>query len=29
MTYDAINQVITEKDPNIREQYKEITPMLD
>ncbi len=29
MTYDAVNQIITEKDPNIREQYKEITPMLD
>ncbi len=26
--YDAVNQIITEKDPNIREQYKEITPML-
>lgn len=29
MTYDAVNQIITEKDPNIREQYNEITPMLD
>ncbi len=28
-TYDAVNQIITEKDPNIREQYNEITPMLD
>ncbi|MGT0197960.1 RNB domain-containing ribonuclease [Staphylococcus aureus] len=26
MTYDAVNSIITEKDPNIREQYKEITP---
>ncbi len=29
MTYDAVNQIITEKDPTIREQYNEITPMLD
>ena len=29
MTYDAVNQIITEKDPAIREQYNEITPMLD
>ncbi|PWZ86944.1 RNB domain-containing ribonuclease, partial [Staphylococcus pseudintermedius] len=27
--YDAVNQIITEKDPAIREQYNEITPMLD
>ena len=29
MTYDAVNQIITEKDPNVRKQYQEITPMLD
>ncbi|HFN8885828.1 TPA: ribonuclease R [Staphylococcus aureus] len=29
MTYDAVNQIITENDPTIREQYNEITPMLD
>ncbi|EHJ08923.1 ribonuclease R [Staphylococcus simiae] len=29
MTYDAVNQIITEQDPKVREQYKEITPMLD
>ncbi|WP_157037463.1 RNB domain-containing ribonuclease, partial [Staphylococcus haemolyticus] len=29
MTYDAVNQIITEKDPDVRKQYQEITPMLD
>lgn len=29
MTYDAVNQIITEKDHDVRKQYQEITPMLD
>ena len=29
MTYDAVNQIITEKDPDVRKQYQEITTMLD
>ncbi|MEZ2044161.1 ribonuclease R, partial [Staphylococcus aureus] len=29
MTYDAVNQIITEKAPDVRKQYQEITPMLD
>ncbi|MDU4450136.1 MAG: ribonuclease R, partial [Staphylococcus lugdunensis] len=29
MTYDAVNQIITEKDPEVRQQYEALTPMLD
>ncbi|RRJ14849.1 RNB domain-containing ribonuclease, partial [Pseudomonas aeruginosa] len=29
MTYDAVNQIITEQNPDVRRQYSEITPMLD
>ncbi|AVQ34365.1 ribonuclease R [Staphylococcus muscae] len=29
MTYDAVNEIITEKNPTIRQQYAEVTPMLD
>ncbi|MEJ7346112.1 RNB domain-containing ribonuclease, partial [Staphylococcus haemolyticus] len=29
MTYDAVNQIITEQNPDVRRQYSEVTPMLD
>ena len=29
MTYDAVNQIITEKNTEVRQQYSEIVPMLD
>lgn len=29
MTYRAVNQIITDQDPNVRKQYQEIVPMLD
>lgn len=29
MTYDAVNEIITEKNPTIRQHYAEVTPMLD
>ncbi|EAC7660796.1 RNB domain-containing ribonuclease, partial [Listeria monocytogenes] len=29
MTYDAVNKIITDQDPQVRAQYKELTPMLD
>ncbi|UXR70028.1 MULTISPECIES: ribonuclease R [unclassified Staphylococcus] len=29
MTYDAVNEIITEQNPAIRQHYAEVTPMLD
>ncbi|MCG3400399.1 ribonuclease R [Staphylococcus massiliensis] len=29
MTYDAVNKIITDKDPETRAEYKDLTPMLD
>ncbi|UXR78789.1 ribonuclease R [Staphylococcus sp. IVB6227] len=29
MTYDAVNEIITEHNPAVRQQYAEVTPMLD
>ena len=29
MTYDAVNKIITDQDPQVRAQYKDLTPMLD
>lgn len=29
MTYDEVNKIITDKDPELREKYKDVTPMLD
>lgn len=29
MTYKEVNQIITDKDPQLRDKYQDITPMLD